>query len=52
MTFVLSAMVMPSKDIEAETLNKIDQFYPADLAKGYASSELRGIWVVEMQKVQ
>ena len=35
--------------ISDATLEKIHEFYPADQAVGYASEELRGIWVVEMK---
>lgn len=38
----------PDKDISPTTLSKISELYPDDLAVGYKSDELRGIWVVEM----
>lgn len=38
----------PNKDILPSTLSKISELYPNDLAVGYKSDELRGIWVVEM----
>lgn len=38
----------PDKDISPGTLSKISELYPDDLAVGYTSDELRGIWVVEM----
>jgi mono/diheme cytochrome c family protein len=39
-----------TKDIEAKTLDNIRRLYPEDKATGYAVNELRGIWVVEMEK--
>lgn len=38
----------PDKDISPNTLSKIRELYPNDLAIGYKADELRGIWVVEM----
>jgi len=38
------------KDINAATLNKIKKLYPADQATGYADNEIRGVFVVEMDK--
>jgi hypothetical protein len=40
----------PSKQINTETMAVIDALYPEDQAKGYGENELRGIWVVEMEK--
>ncbi|WP_340065847.1 c-type heme family protein [Ascidiimonas aurantiaca] len=40
----------PAKDINSKALSKIKILYPNDKATGYAVNELRGIWVVEMQK--
>lgn len=40
----------PDKDIAPNTLSKIRELYPDDKAVGYTSDELRGIWVVEMDK--
>jgi mono/diheme cytochrome c family protein len=37
-------------EILPSTLNKIGEIYPNDLATGYKIGELRGIWVVEMDK--
>lgn len=37
-------------DITIETQSKIAELYPKDKAFGYQSNEIRGIWVVEMQK--
>ncbi|MGF1534251.1 MAG: DUF3365 domain-containing protein [Bernardetiaceae bacterium] len=39
----------PNTDINSATLQKIDQKYPNDKARGYAADQLRGIWVVSMQ---
>ncbi len=40
----------PNEDIAANTLTKIKELYPNDKAVGYNVNELRGIWVVEMNK--
>lgn len=40
----------PNIDITPETHTAIKKAYPSDLAIGYKSDELRGIWVVEMDK--
>jgi cytochrome c553 len=40
----------PKKDINQATLEVLAELYPEDEAKGYGENELRGIWVVEMQK--
>ncbi len=37
-------------DITQVTLKKIQQLYPADKATGYGENEIRGLWVVEMNK--
>ena len=37
-------------EIKAQTLKKINDLYPNDLAVGYEVNLLRGIWVVEMDK--
>ena len=36
--------------IEPETYKKIKALYPSDKATGYVANELRGMWVVEMDK--
>lgn len=36
----------PGQDIAPETLETLAQRYPEDLAKGYKTGELRGIWSV------
>lgn len=40
----------PNSEISPETLSKINTLYPNDRATGYQPNELRGIWVVEMDK--
>lgn len=40
----------PEKDMTIASLSAINQLYPEDKATGYAAGELRGIWVVEMDK--
>lgn len=37
-------------NIKAATLQKINKLYPADKATGYADKELRGLWVIEMDR--
>ena len=40
----------PNEDITSATMAKIRELYPADKATGYNENELRGIWVVTMDK--
>jgi hypothetical protein len=40
----------PEKDIALSTLTKINELYPFDKAVGYQAGELRGIWVIEMDR--
>lgn len=40
----------PQTDIQPVTLALINERYPNDLATGYQAGELRGIWVVEMDR--
>ncbi len=40
----------PNQEINAATMVKIDELYPHDQAKGYGENELRGVFVVEMDK--
>jgi pimeloyl-ACP methyl ester carboxylesterase len=40
----------PGVDVSANTMAKLRQLYPNDKATGYGLNELRGIWVVEMNK--
>jgi len=40
----------PNTDISPETLSKINTLYPNDRATGYQPNEIRGIWVIEMDK--
>lgn len=37
-------------DIDSKTLAKINALYPSDKARNYAANQLRGLWVVEMDK--
>ncbi|MBA2500416.1 MAG: DUF3365 domain-containing protein [Chitinophagaceae bacterium] len=39
-----------NKDILPQTLSKIKNLYPEDKATGYAENQVRGLWVVEMEK--
>ncbi|MFT5886997.1 MAG: mono/diheme cytochrome c family protein [Arcticibacterium sp.] len=38
------------KNIKPNVASKINELYPEDLATGYDANEIRGIWVVEMDK--
>ncbi|PRY89606.1 Tll0287-like domain-containing protein [Mongoliibacter ruber] len=40
----------PGKEIAQETLNKIDELYPEDKAKGHQIGDLRGMWSIRMTK--
>ena len=40
----------PEKEINTKTLSKIKKLYPTDKATGYTEGEIRGIFVVEMDK--
>jgi len=40
----------PKTQINEATLEVLNALYPEDKAKGYGENELRGIWVVEMNK--
>lgn len=40
----------PEKQINTKTLSKIKKLYPTDKATGYAEGDIRGIFVVEMNK--
>ncbi len=40
----------PEIDITSKTLTKIKSIYPNDRATNYNENELRGIWVIEMNK--
>lgn len=40
----------PGKEVAQETLNKIDELYPEDKAKGHKIGDLRGMWSVRMTK--
>ncbi len=49
-TMCLQCHGTPDKEINQATLDVLDALYPEDQAKGYGENELRGIWVVEMEK--
>ncbi len=38
------------EEINSQTLERLNQLYPADLAKGYAIGDLRGMWSVRIPK--
>jgi pimeloyl-ACP methyl ester carboxylesterase len=40
----------PGTDLSETTIAKLRQLYPNDKATGYGINELRGIWIVEMNK--
>ena len=40
----------PNTQIQPVTLEKLNSLYPKDMARGYTENQLRGIWVVEMDK--
>ena len=40
----------PKSDINAKTNEVLQKTYPNDKAVGYLSNQLRGIWVIEMEK--
>ena len=40
----------PKTQIQGETLKKLNNLYPKDMAKGYTENEIRGIWMIEMLK--
>ena len=46
----LSCHGEPGKDIAKETLAKLDELYPKDLAKGHKIGDLRGMWSVRIPK--
>ncbi|NNF33756.1 MAG: DUF3365 domain-containing protein [Saprospiraceae bacterium] len=41
-----------STDITESTLAELNRLYPEDKATGYGVNELRGIWVVELDKIR
>ncbi|MBK7099911.1 MAG: DUF3365 domain-containing protein [Sphingobacteriales bacterium] len=36
--------------IDSKTLAIINELYPSDAATGYTENQLRGLWVIEMEK--
>ncbi len=49
-TMCLQCHGKPGFDISANTMAKLKQLYPNDKAIGYSVNELRGIWVIEMNR--
>jgi pimeloyl-ACP methyl ester carboxylesterase len=49
-TMCLQCHGKPGTDVSANTMAKLRQLYPNDKATGYGLNELRGIWVIEMNK--
>lgn len=41
---------MVNKEILPQTYSKIKSLYPGDMATGYTENQVRGLWVVEMEK--
>ena len=41
---------VPGVEINDGTLEQIQRLYPDDKAVGYSANQLRGIWVIEMDK--
>ncbi|MDF1546319.1 MAG: DUF3365 domain-containing protein [Bacteroidales bacterium] len=42
----------PNEHIKSEVQSKINNLYPHDKATGYDKNQVRGIWVVEMDKIE
>lgn len=40
----------PKENINRKTLDALKRLYPEDQGTGYSTNELRGIWVIEMEK--
>jgi hypothetical protein len=40
----------PNKEINSETLTKIDSIYPGDLARNHKVGDLRGMWAIYIPK--
>jgi mono/diheme cytochrome c family protein len=49
-TMCLKCHGKPESDIKTTTLEKIGKYYPMDKAVGYGENQIRGIFVVEMNK--
>lgn len=49
-TMCLQCHGVPNTQVLPATLSKIKELYPTDKATGYGENELRGIWVIEMDK--
>lgn len=41
-----------NETVQQKTFDKINDYYPKDQAMGYDVNQLRGLWVVEMQKTK
>jgi hypothetical protein len=41
-----------NQTVQQKTFDKINNYYPEDQAMGYDVNQLRGLWVVEMQKTK
>ncbi|MCP9767121.1 DUF3365 domain-containing protein [Lacihabitans sp. LS3-19] len=41
-----------NQTVQQKTFDKINDYYPKDQALGYDVNQLRGLWVVEMQKTK
>jgi hypothetical protein len=48
--FCLSCHGDPSKEIDSNTLQKIDSIYPNDKARGHQIGDLRGMWSIRIPK--
>lgn len=49
-TLCLQCHGTANEQVLPETLAALKEHYPNDLATGYAENEIRGIWVVEMER--
>ncbi|SDC94660.1 Protein of unknown function [Algoriphagus faecimaris] len=42
----------PAKDIDAQTLQKLEELYPEDKATGHKVGDLRGMWSIKIPKIE
>lgn len=42
----------PTKDIDAQTLQKLEELYPEDKATGHKVGDLRGMWSIKIPKIE
>lgn len=49
-TMCLQCHGEPNEDIKEGTLEKLAELYPEDKATGYTENQLRGIWVIKMER--